>query len=519
MILVSEIAALRSLCKASFFDFLREFWDVVVGEEFIYNWHIEYVCSEVEWVARRVFKGLPKEHDLVFNLPPGSTKSTILSQAFQAWTWTNFPPTRHICASYAYDLAYKDAVRCRDLVESERYQECFPEIQLREDENTKGLFTNTLKGGRLSVGVRGKLTGFHGHFLNVDDPLNPEESFSEADLRTVNRWMTNTLPLRKINKVVTPLILVQQRLAQADPSGVMIERIEKYGADAKIKLIRLPGELTPNVAPPELKAHYREGLLDPNRLPRTALDELKMVLGAYGYSAQILQEPVPLGGGMFKVQNLKIEKGLLFPPRMIRLVRSWDKAGTSGGGAFSCGVLIGVDERGDFWILDVKRGQWGATEREAVILATAAEDARGNYARLVGTSAPGPNDVEIILEIEGGSGGKESGENSVRSLTGFRVWTFHPTGDKAARAYGFASQVGIKDHVHVMDKLWTKPYVDELRYFMPDGTGSKYKDQVDGSSAGFNRIARAPRWVGGISLTQQDNIGKTPTMARKVGAL
>ena len=40
-------------------------------------------------------------------------------------------------------------------------------------------------------------------------------------------------------------------------------------------------------------------LLTP-RLPRSALDELRLSLGEYNFSGQYQQEPVPLGGGEFK---------------------------------------------------------------------------------------------------------------------------------------------------------------------------------------------------------------------------
>lgn len=484
---LSEIGVLRSICRDSFFEFLKEFWPTIIAEDPIWNWHIEYLCNEIQKVAERVFQGLPKLYDLVINISPGSTKSTIISQVFPAWTWSRMPSARHICASYAYQLALKDSIRCRDIVESALYQACFPNIHLREDENMKGLFVNTLKGSRLSVGVRGQVTGYHGHFLAVDDPLNPEEAFSEAELAKANRWMETTLPSRAIDKAITPLILVQQRLHQGDPSGEMLAK----GGD--VKHICLPAELTDAVAPPELREFYRDGLFDPIRLPRSVLEEMRRKLGEYGYASQFLQDPVPLGGGMFKIDCFKLEKES--PRQMVKLIRSWDKAGTKGGGAYSCGVLMGIDKIGDPWIIDVIRGQWAAAEREKIIKRTAEMDASGIYVRTT-KEEDAETYVEILLEIEGGSGGKESAENTIRNLAGFHVTAVHPTGDKEARAYAFASQVGVQDHVHVLERHWTRAYLEELRFF----PRSKYKDQVDASAAAYNRIARRKRRIGGLKL-------------------
>ncbi len=476
-----ENELLASITRDSFYLFVKEFWGTIIHDDFIPNWHLEYLCDEMELVARRVFKHENKLHDIVCNIPPGSSKSTIISQMFPAWVWTIMPHAQFICASYAQAVAFKDAIRCRDIVQSDLYQKTFPEIQLREDENTKGLFMNTKKGFRMSVGVGGAVTGFHGHFLLVDDPLNPEESYSEADLKKINRWMTTTLPTRKLRyaKNVVPTILVQQRLHQADPSGELLatDALQKVPT---IKHICLPGELTEDVSPKELTRYYKDGLLDPVRGSRAVLEEQRKNLGEYGYASQILQSPVPLGGGMFKVDKLNIMDEL--PKGLEELIRSWDKAGTKGGGAWTVGLLMARDKHSRYWILDVVREQLGATEREELITATADED--GDV-------------VKIILEVEGGSGGKESAEGTVKNVAGYVITTYHPTGDKESRAYQFASQVG-GGNVYVLNRSWTKALIEEMRFF----PHSKYKDQVDAASSAFTRLHRKKKKIGGWSMSK-----------------
>ena len=464
---VSEDELLASIVRDSFYDFVREFWSVIIQEPPILNWHIEMLCQELQEIAEKVFRGEEKEYDLVINVPPGSTKSTVCSQMFPAWCWTRLESAKFICASYAYSISLKDSLKTRDIVECELYQRLFG-IHLREDQNTKGLFANNKMGFRLSTSIGGAVTGYHGHFLIIDDPLDPESSYSDADLRTVNRWMETTISSRKVDKRVTPTILIQQRLHQADPSGEMLNKGEG------IKHICLPGELTLGVSPRSLASFYQDGLLDPVRMPRDVLDKMRRELGAYGYAAQVLQDPVPLGGGMFETGKITLYDYL--PVKIVRKVRSWDKAGTKDGGAYSVGVLMGVDSNGGFWVLDVVRGQWSSIEREEKILQTAETD----------------GEVEVLVEIEGGSGGKESGESTVRNLAGHRITTYHPTGDKEARAYPFSSQVG-GGNVNCLRRHWTNPFLEELRFF----PRSKYKDQVDAASAAFNRLAKKKKKIGG----------------------
>jgi predicted phage terminase large subunit-like protein len=470
MIIVKE-ELWASVLRDDFFEFVREFWDTIIAEPPVLNWHIELLCRELQKLAMGVRKKEPKRYDLIINIPPGLTKSTICSQMFPAWVWTFMPEAKFICGSYSHSLALKDSIKTRDIIQSEKYRCLFPHVRMREDENTKGLFTNTEKGFRLSVGVGGLATGYHGHFLIVDDPLNPEESFSKPQLEAATRWIRQTLLSRKVDAKVSPLILIQQRLHVQDPSG---ELLQSHGSP--IRHICLPGELTDNVKPEGLKRFYQDGLLDPVRLPRSVLRTMEEDLGPYGYAAQILQDPVPLGGGMFEVEKLQIVDSVDAP--IVRKVRAWDKAGTKDGGAYSVGVLMGVDDRKRFWVLDVRRGQWSSAQRERIIQQTAEEDGE---------------EVEVVIEVEPGSGGKESGENTAANLAGYRVALVKASADKESRAYPFSSQVGA-GNVMVLRRSWTREFLDELRAF----PASRYKDQVDAASMAFNRLVKKKQKVGGL---------------------
>ncbi len=470
----SENELIASICKDSFYEFLLEFWDVVISEPPIWNWHIRYLCDELQKVAERVFLSLPKLYDLIINISPGSTKSTICSIMFPAWCWTRKPSIRTIGASYAYSLAMDLSRKSRDVVKSDKFRACFPEVNIREDQDSKGYFVNTKNGDRFSVGVNGSVTGMHGHLIIVDDPLDPNQAASSADLKAANNWMAETLPSRKVNKAVAPMILIMQRLHQNDPTAAKLEKREF----SPVKHICIPAELTDNVNPPELREHYIDGLMDPVRLSHQVLRECLADVGDYGYAGQYLQDPVPRGGAMFMVDQLKYD---VPPTRFQRVVRYWDKAGTSGGGAFSVGVKMAQDYENRFWVLDVVRGQWDSNRREKEILKTAEKDSKK---------------VTIGVEQEPGSGGKESAESTVRMLRGYIVRVNKvgaSDGDKEKRADPFSVQVN-GGNVYLVKAKWNAAYIEELRYF----PRSKYKDQVDSSSGAFNLVYKPAIVVGGL---------------------
>ena len=472
---VSEAALVRSICRESFWEFVQEFWEVAVTREPVWNWHIKYLCDELQKVAELVFANKPKEYDLIINIIPGSTKSTIASILFGPWVWTRMPTAQFITASHAHNLAMDLSRRSRDVVLSDKYRAVFPEIALRTDQAAKSHFMNTKGGFRIAVGTGG-VTGFHGHFIVVDDPIDPNDAVavSEANLKATNEWMDETLSQRKVEKSLTPTILIMQRLHQNDPTQNMIDKTPK----GKLKHICLPGEVTANIKPKELVRNYVNGLLDPVRASQEVLDDSLMKLGEYGYAGQILQDPKPRGGGMFKTERITLEDAA--PNNLVRVIRYWDKAGTPGGGAYTVGLKMGKNCDGRIWLLDVKRGRWDSARREAIIKQTAELDGK---------------DVIIGVEQEPGSGGKDSAENTVKNLSGYRVRIDRPTGDKVIRADPFSTQVNAYN-VFMVRGDWNKPLLDELGYF----PYSTYKDQADSASGAFKLLNLSEPWVGVVGL-------------------
>jgi len=199
--------------------------------------------------------------------------------------------------------------------------------------------------------------------LIVDDPIDPNRAVSEIELNKANRWIDQTLSTRKINKNVTPTIMIAQRLHENDPAGHIMSKENK-----KYFNICIPGEIRNyrhKVNPPELIQFYRDDLLDPIRMNWDALQNLEIDLGQYGYASQIGQDPIPAGGGLFKVDNFNIVDEV--EDKIAITVRAWDKASTAGGGAYTVGVKMAKTVNNKFVILDVVRGQWSTDKREQII--------------------------------------------------------------------------------------------------------------------------------------------------------
>lgn len=289
-------------CRQSFHRFFLEMWETIEAVDFVPNWHIAYLCDQLQEVYETWARKEPQP-DVLINVPPGTSKSTTVTQLFPAWLWLKKPSIRIISSSYAAALSVAHAIKSRDCLTHPKFARLFPgHIEPKDDQDGKTDYRNTKGGQRFSASTGGAVTGNHADFIILDDPIKPDEASSPASLKAAKKHQ-ETLATRKTDKARSVTILVMQRLHENDPAGVWLK------SGKALRHICLPGELTPDsktgelgtdVKPRALAARYVDNLLDPRRLNRDALAGLKVALGSYGYSGQILQRPSPEEGGLIK---------------------------------------------------------------------------------------------------------------------------------------------------------------------------------------------------------------------------
>lgn len=290
----------KEMATSSFYNFVRLFWDVIIKEKPVYNWHIKYLCDELQFLAPFIVERKPKPYDIIINIPPGTSKTTICTIMFPVWLWTQDASIRTITNSYSSDLSTEHSVKSRDIIYSDKFRRIYPEIKLRADKSAKQNYDNTLGGARYTTSTGGTITGKHAHIIINDDPLNPHQATSEADRKSANEH-TKTLSSRKVDKENTPTVTVMQRLHENDVTGYLLEK-----KSDSIKHICLPAELSKEVKPESLKARYKDDLLDPQRMPLRVLSEAKIDLGSYGYANQYGQKSSPPEGGILKTEWFEI---------------------------------------------------------------------------------------------------------------------------------------------------------------------------------------------------------------------
>jgi predicted phage terminase large subunit-like protein len=293
------------------------------GATFLPNWHIEALAYHLELVRTG------KIRRLIVNMPPRSLKSIICSVAFPAFVLGHDPSKRLIVVSYGSELAIKLGNDCRAVLQSAWRQRLFPGTRISRNKNTETEITTTRHGFRLATSVGGTLTGRGGDFLIIDDPIKPQDAYSDNKRQAANDWFVNTLLSRLDDKRTGAIIVVMQRLHPDDLTGKLV----RGSVDWTVLNLPAIAEQEDRIQIGEERYHFRKvgDLLHPEREPLEVLNYMRSELGSDIFAAQYQQNPVPPDGNMIKrVWILRYDN---LPPRTqsTHVLQSWDTASKAGG--------------------------------------------------------------------------------------------------------------------------------------------------------------------------------------------
>lgn len=463
----AEAEAIRGRCQ-TLAGFVREAWAVLEPRTpYVHGWHIDAICQHLEAVT------YGRINRLLINVPPGSSKSLIVSVLWPAWEWAmGYRSYRYLTTSFNDKPVNRDSRKMRNLVASAWFKALWPEIILVRSGETS--FENNSTGGREGVPF-GSLTSQRGDRLIIDDPHSTETAESPVDReKTTRRFREGALDrLNDLEK--SAIVVIMQRLHESDVSGVILSLPELGFVHLKIPMEFEPESRSVNAigwTDPRFEAGE---LMEPVRFSRDAVEKLKIGKGSYAYAGQYQQRPAPRDGGMFKRHWFQVVQAA---PARLSKVRRWDLASSVDAGDWTAGVLMGRCDQGFYWVLDVVRLQGSSHAVETAILNTARQDGAG---------------VTIGLPQDPGQAGKAQVSALTRMLAGWIVKSAPETGSKATRAQPLEAQCEA-GNVRVLDAPWTTVFLDEMGMF-PTGA---HDDQVDGATGAFNLLAdgtEAQNWV------------------------
>jgi predicted phage terminase large subunit-like protein len=346
--MIPDRVGLGALLRQDFGLFLRfAFSELGGGRAYQHNWHIDAIEHQLNRVQ------LGDNRRLIVTMPPRHLKSVTISTAWVAWMIGSTPSKRFMCVSYGYDLAEKHARDCLRLMDTDWYRLAFPNLRLTRRSVLD--FETHAGGGRLSTSVGGVITGRGADIIVIDDPMKADDALSEA-ARDANRdWLYTSLLSRLDDQERSSIILVMQRLHEADLAG---ELIRSDGWDE----LRLSALATHDELIPLTRGRYHQRrtgcALHPARQSQAFLEH-KRAQESYIFAAQYQQEPVAPVGAFVTADWFGIYDT---PPRTGIVVQSWDTAvKKTVRSDWSVGITA-VFYQGRFYILDLFRGRVSFSE-------------------------------------------------------------------------------------------------------------------------------------------------------------
>lgn len=438
--------------------------------------HLLYLASEI---AKELLEG---NAHLIVSMPPRHGKSELLSIWTALWWLDLFPEDLILLATYGADLSQGFSRRVRDtLIElggvdnkpsPEHKLAGRPRLRttVRSDISQAGHFLTPQGGGMTAVGLGGSITGRGANLLLIDDYVkNAEDAASPTNQQKNFDWFVSTAYTRLEPGGST--IILATRWEANDLIGMLKANQHEFSGNWRI--IELPAlayggeDVDPLGREPGTP-------LWPQRYPLSRLLQIRSMLGPFFWASLYQQRPI-------KRSDVKFEDSLLVSTPEIplystmRMLRSWDLAGTKGGGDWSVGALLGQNGPGHrtstmTFVCDVVRGQWAQAELEANILSTAEADGR---------------DVPIYIEQEPGSSGKNYANYLAKTvLWEYTVKVKAPNSDKWLKAQPFFAAVA-RGNARLRSAAWNKVVRHE---FISLPTVGVNDDCVDAISQGYNEL-------------------------------
>jgi len=255
----------------------------------------------------------PVKYKLFVTMPPRHGKSFLITEHSPAWFLFRRPDERVIIATYEADFAADWGRKVRNIVEA--HGELF-DVQLdRRSQAADHFEIDGRRGGLITAGAGGGITGKGGNFLICDDPIkNSEEAASEVMREKLWKWWHTTFKTRRQGGSGAVMLLIHTRWHEDDLGGRLMkaEGDEWFHIDLPALQPEDPDELQ------DVGIHSRAG--NPlERSPGAALCP-QLFTRAYllkerapdpaAFDALYQQRPTTEGAGVFRRQDFRYWKPL-----------------------------------------------------------------------------------------------------------------------------------------------------------------------------------------------------------------
>jgi hypothetical protein len=337
---------LKHHCEQSHLAFSRYYFTKRMGSKMIIAPHHEALVNALQMVV----DGLTSR--LIITLPPGYTKTEFASIMMMARGLAlTKGRARFMHLSYSASLALLNSSTARGIIKGTDFQSKWP-MALRDDSDSKGMWWTEHGGGVYATSTGGQVTGFRaGHMdhtpeiftgaLIVDDPVKPDDAYSETVRDGINDRYNETIKSRLAIENV-PIILIMQRIHYQDLAGYLL----RGGSGEKWHHLNMPVIIDNNLKYPEENTHgipLEHGLKDGWLWPfkHNASHEIALRSHKRTWHAQYMQAPKRFDeeGALWTEKMIAFAKDRKYPWKIKRTIIAVDPAVSDEEGNDDTGIV------------------------------------------------------------------------------------------------------------------------------------------------------------------------------------
>ena len=274
---------------------------------------------------------------LALFLPPGSAKSTYASVLFPPWFLATGSGKNILACSHSTEKAEEFGRKCRNLIVEKQSTLGF---ELEASSKAAGRWEVTNKSNYFATGVGTGIAGYRADLAVIDDPIGKKED-AESELIRNKQWEWYLNDLKPRLKPHAAIVLIQTRWHEDDLAGRILENESADWEVISLPLIAEENDMLGRKSGEPLWTEWftPKMIEDAKKYPRT-------------FASLYQQRPTPDDGDFFKKEML-VEYASWddLPADLIKYAGSDHAVSTKESADRTCLLPIGVDSRGDIWVL------------------------------------------------------------------------------------------------------------------------------------------------------------------------
>lgn len=445
-------------CKESFWFFVKKAWPYVnATPRFVDNWHGRVMAEHLEAVY---FKKIRR---LLINVPPGTSKSRIVSILWPAWVWLHNPEHQFSVTSHGDRIVQEFGDWLIKLLKSDWYRRINPAVHVPANA-AKSDIKNGAGGCWYGTTPHGQITGQHFDTLIFDDLIEPDNA-DKKENEYVCKWIPDTWESRVNDRASACYVGVMQRLRENDPAQYCIDHgwyhlclpARYEGGD---QLQQLPcGDVMVCDERSTVGENLCQALLPEDELNRYERESPQV------YAAQYQQRPAPPGGAVFDEAWLQLRHNGV--PAGAFWVLSVDAAFKDNEDCDPVSIQVWAQAGPNFYLVENVTERLSFTDSIKEIKKLLAKYPKIR-AKIIEDKANGAAIVDLLS----------------KRIPGFIA--IDPDGGKESRASAVTPffEAG---NVFLPEKApWLPKYIQEMKNF----PFSRHDDQVDATSQAINWLAK-----------------------------